>query len=78
MIAPETSRYDFLVFEDKPNSYEFFGRKSMIAFPGDDIEAIYDAAHSYIAEQLARQDTSVTAAIEVSTLYEVRKTKSSY
>jgi len=75
MTAPETSRYDFMVFERMQNSYESLGSHSVVAFPRDIIRVIYDAAHSYIAEELARRDTSVTATIEVSRLFEVRKTK---
>ena len=47
----------------------------MVAFLGDNTRVIYDVAHSYIEEQLAIQDVSVTATIEASNLFEVRKTK---
>ena len=73
MTTPGTLDFNFVMFEQKSGvSYDDFGSGSVVGFPQDSAQMIYDAAHSLIARRLSGEDLWATATIESLTLYEVR------
>ena len=73
MVAPETSlRFNFAMFEQKSrSSYENFGSESVVTFPEDSAQTIYDAARSLITRSLYVEDPWTIATVDSLSLYEV-------
>ena len=63
--------FKFVMLEEKSrSSYDNFGSGSVVTFPEDSIQTIYDAARSLIAKGLSIHENVVT--IDNLCLYEVR------
>jgi len=74
MIALETLRFNFVMFEQKSkSSYESFGPGSVAASPEDLAQTIYDTARSLITGSLNAEDLWTVATIDNLFLYEVRR-----
>jgi len=73
VIALDPIYYNFVIFEQKSrSSYENFGSGSVVAFPEDLAQTIYNCARSRITTWLDAEDPSTVATIDSLRLYEVR------
>ena len=61
--------------QESRDTYEDLGFGSLVGFPEDSAQTIYDAARSLIARRLAGEDLCAAITIKSLTLYEVRVSK---
>lgn len=77
MIAPEaTLHLNFLMFEQtSTHPYVEFGSGSVVVFPEDSTQVIYDAARSEITHSPPDEGPETIVMIDSLVLYEVRRTQ---